>query len=138
MKVTARLLLIFGIAVLLAGCATDRRQDTLRKTVDAYANVLRWDGLAAGYPYLSPQWRDAHPLTDFERARYDQLRVATYEVQGVLPGTPDEYRQVVAIGLINRNTQTERTMLDKQTWHWDDKTHQWWLVSGLPRITSNP
>ena len=129
------LLLLLLPALLLAGCATDRRQSDLRTTVDAYGNTLRWDGLAAGFPYLSPALRARHPLSRFDASRYDQLRVSTYEVRGVLPSAPDRYRQVVAIGLINRNTQTERTILDKQTWRWDVKDKHWWLVSGLPDIT---
>ncbi len=123
------------VLLLLGGCATDRRQSDLRKTVDAYGNALRWDGLAAGFTFLSPRQRHAHPMTPFELARYAQVSVATYEVQGVLPSPPDRYRQVVAIELINRNTQVARTVLDRQTWHWSRKDKHWWLVSGLPDIS---
>ena len=129
------LLLLLLPALLLAGCVTERRQDDLRKTVDAYGNTLRWEGLVAGAAFLSPKQREQHPLSKFEIARYDQLRVSSYDVQGVLPGTADTYRQVASIGLINRNTQTARTILDKQTWRWDVKDKHWWLVSGLPDIT---
>lgn len=129
------MLLVLALPAVLGGCATERRGDELRKTLDAYAATLRWNGLAAGAVYLSPQQREEHPLSSFDIARYDQLRVSGYDVQGTLPGAADTYRQVVSIGLINRNTQTARTILDKQTWTWDAKDHHWWLASGLPNVT---
>lgn len=129
------ILLVALLPAMLGGCATERRSDDLRKTLDAYASTLRWDGLAAGAVFLSPQQRDEHPLSPFDIARYDQLRVSGYDVQGTLPGGADTYRQVVSIGLINRNTQIARTIIDKQTWKWDAKDRHWWLVSGLPNVT---
>lgn len=131
-----RLLIVSVLAAaLLAGCATDRRADALQKTLDGYATALRWDSIVAGESFVEPKLRREHPLSKFEIARYAQVRVASYEVQGTLPGTPDTYRQVVQIGLINRNTQTVRDITDKQTWRWDAKDEQWWLVSGLPDVT---
>jgi hypothetical protein len=129
------LLVLALAAVLLAGCATDRRADALRKTLDAYATALRWDSIVAGASFIEPRLLREHPLSKFEIARYAQMRVASYEVLGALPGTPDTYRQVVRIGLINRNTQTVRDITDRQTWRWDAKDQHWWLVSGLPDVT---
>jgi hypothetical protein len=131
-----RPLLVLAVsALLLDGCATDRRDDALQKVLDGYSTALRWDSIVAGATFIEPKLRSAHPLTKFEIARYAQMRVASYEVQGTLPGTPDTYRQVVEIGLINRNTQTVRDITDKQTWRWDAKDKHWWLVSGLPDVT---
>ena len=131
-----RPLLVLALSTaLLTGCATNRRGDALQKALDGYSTALRWDSLVAGEAFIEPKLRSEHPLSKFEIARYAQLRVANYEVQGTLPGTPDTYRQVVRIALINRNTQTVRNITDKQTWRWDAKDKQWWLVSGLPDVT---
>ncbi|EQD36746.1 conserved hypothetical protein, secreted [mine drainage metagenome] len=131
-----RPLLVLALSTaLLTGCATNRRGDALQKALDGYSTALRWDSLVAGEAFIAPKLRSEHPLSKFEIARYAQLRVANYEVQGTLPGTPNTYRQVVRIALINRNTQTVRNITDKQTWRWDAKDKHWWLVSGLPNVT---
>ena len=41
---------------------------------------------------------------------------------------------MVRIGIININTQAERTVVDQQTWRYDPDKHQWWLTSGLPDV----
>jgi hypothetical protein len=45
-------------------------------------------------------------------------------------------RQVVAISMVNNNTQAERTVIDRQIWHYDPETNHWWLMTGLPDITA--
>lgn len=123
------------VALLLGGCASDRQASLLEQTVSAYGATLRWDDFESALPFVDPKVLEKHPLSKLDLARYAQVRVSTYDTQGVLPAPPGEYRQIVAIGLINRNTQSERTILDRQTWHYDAKAQKWWLESGLPDIT---
>ncbi len=124
------------LALLLTGCATDRRANKLQNTLNAYASALRWDHIASGLVFVDPAVRKKNPLSQLDLGRYAQLRVSSYEVQSSLPASnPDNYRQVVEIGLINRNTQTVRHIVDRQVWHWNTKTQHWWLESGLPKVT---
>jgi hypothetical protein len=44
-------------------------------------------------------------------------------------------QQTVHISLVNNNTQSERSIVDHQTWHYDATGQHWWLTSGLPDIT---
>jgi hypothetical protein len=46
-------------------------------------------------------------------------------------------RQTATISLVNIHTQSERSVVDHQTWHYDEKTKHWWLTSGLPDITQD-
>ena len=132
-----RLAVLLGLAaaLLLGGCASDRQASALETTVSSYAATMRWDDFEAALAFVDPKVLAKHPMSKFDLARYAQVRVSTYETQGVLPSPPGEFRQIVAIGLINRNTQTERTILDHQTWRYDAKAKKWWLESGLPDIT---
>ena len=132
-----RLAAVSGLAVvlLLGGCASDRQASQLESTVSAYGATLRWDDFESALAFVDPKVLVKHPLSKFDLARYAQVRVSTYDTQGVLPSPPGEFRQIVSIGLINRNTQTERTIVDHQTWHYDAKAQKWWLESGLPDIT---
>jgi hypothetical protein len=64
------------------------------------------------------------------------VRVTGYDDgAGPVPDGENEVRQVVQIGLVNINTQSERTVVDRQTWRYDPEKKRWWLMSGLPDIT---
>jgi hypothetical protein len=128
---------VLACTLLIAGCATtDLRSSALTGTLTAYANAIRWDGFDSALQFVDPAWRAAHPLSSIDHSRYAQVRVGSYdEGEGPTPAGPDQVRQVVKIGLINKNTQAERTVIDHQTWTWDAAHNRWWLSSGLPDIT---
>ena len=133
-----RILSILAIAsmLLLAGCASQKRSDTLTATLNAYANVLRWDDFQSAAMFLDPKIRADHPLTALELARYKQVKVSQYdEGNGPLPAGENQVEQTVHIGLVNINTQFERSIVDHQTWRYDEASKHWWLTSGLPDIT---
>ncbi|MBB6248026.1 hypothetical protein [Rhodanobacter sp. A1T4] len=133
-----RILSILAIAsmLLLAGCASQKRSDTLTATLNAYANVLRWDDFQSAAMFLDPKIRADHPLTALDLARYKQVKVSQYdEGNGPLPAGENQVEQTVHIGLVNINTQFERSIVDHQTWRYDEASKHWWLTSGLPDIT---
>jgi outer membrane murein-binding lipoprotein Lpp len=133
-----RILSILAIAsmLLLAGCASQKRSDTLTATLNAYANVLRWDDFQSAAMFLDPKIRADHPLTALDMARYKQVKVSQYdEGNGPLPAGENQVEQTVHIGLVNINTQFERSIVDHQTWRYDEPSKHWWLTSGLPDIT---
>ena len=119
----------------LAGCATDIRSKSLTATLTAYANVVRWGNLSSAEEFLDPAVRAAHPLEPIDLSRFKQYRVSDYDDgQGAVPTGKDEVQQVVRIGIVNLNTQAERTLVDRQTWHYDAAAKRWWLTSGLPDL----
>jgi hypothetical protein len=128
-------LLFVLLAMLLAGCASDRRQQALTQTLHQYGATLRWGDFASAQQFLEPAYREAHPISSIDTSRYAQVRVSMYDDgQGPVPGEENEVRQIVQIGLINNNTQAERTVIDRQVWRYDPEKNKWWLTSGLPNI----
>ena len=124
--------------LLLAGCATQKRSDTLTTTLTAYGSALRWGDFQSAAQFLDPDIRLKHPLSELEIARYKQVRVSEYDDgNGPVPAGEGSVQQTVHISLINIHTQSERTIVDHQTWHYDEKAMHWWLTSGLPDITQN-
>lgn len=122
----------------LAGCATQKRSDTLTTTLNAYASTLRWGDFQSATMFIDPALRDKHPLSALDIARYKQVKVSDYDDgNGPTPAGQDTVKQTVHIGLVNIHTQTERSIVDHQTWHYDAKTNHWWLTSGLPDITQD-
>ena len=133
---TRWILLAVAALVVLGGCATDRRNESLTNTLTAYGAAVRWGTFEQASAFLDPQYRKDHPVSDLDMARYHQIRVSEYDAGGgPVPVNKFTVRQVVRIGLINVHTQAERTIIDRQTWIWDPKTSHWWLTSGLPDIT---
>ncbi len=133
-----RVLSLFAIAFVLqlSGCATQKRSDTLTTTLTAYASQVRWGDFQSAAMFIDPKIQADHPLTALDIARFKQVRVSQYDAgNGPVPAGKDEVRQTVHIGLINENTQTERSIADHQTWRYDEASKHWWLTSGLPDIT---
>ena len=123
-------------ATLCAGCATDQRNQSLLNTLNAYGSTLRWGDFQTALQFVDPKVREAKPPSALDLARYQQVRVTGYdEGAGPVPDGENQVRQVVQIGLVNRNTQAERTVIDRQTWRYDPEQKRWWLMSGLPDIT---
>lgn len=122
--------------LLLAACATQERSQSLTSTLSAYGGILRWGDFASATQFIDPEVRAKHPLTELDLARYKQVRVTEYnDDAGPVPISPTEVQQTVRISLVNIHTQAERSVIDHQTWHYDEKTKHWWLTSGLPNIT---
>ncbi|MBP1474202.1 hypothetical protein J7I44_07820 [Frateuria sp. MAH-13] len=124
------------VAMLCAGCATDQRNQALVTTLNAYASTLRWGDFRSAQQFIDPKVREANPVSSLDLARYEQVRVTGYdEGAGPVPDGENQVRQVVQISLVNVNTQSERTVVDRQSWRYDAQKKRWWLMSGLPDIT---
>jgi hypothetical protein len=128
--------ILLSTALLLSGCASDKRSDALTHTMIAYANTVRWDGFEAAFQYVDPKVREEHPLTDLDRARFKQVQVSDYDDgNGPIPVSANEVRQVVQISLTNIHTQAVRTVVDHQLWRYDPDKNHWWLETGVPDIS---
>lgn len=135
MRRIPHILLVLSI-LLLAACATQERSRSLTTTLSAYGGVLRWGDFASAAQFIDPKVRAEHPISDLDRARYKQVRVTEYDDgSGPVPISPTEVQQTVRLSVVNIHTQAERTVIDRQTWHYDEKAKHWWLTSGLPDIT---
>jgi len=135
MRRIPQLLLVLSL-LLLAACATQERSRSLTTTLSAYAGTLRWGDFASAAQFIDPKIRAEHPLSELDRARYKQVRVTEYDDgSGPVPISPTEVQQTVRLSVVNIHTQAERTIIDRQTWHYDEQAKHWWLTSGLPDIT---
>jgi len=132
-----RRIVIAGCALLLlAGCATLHKKSQLRDTtLEAYGAALRWGDFQSAWNYVDPDVRAAHPLTPQQKALYDAVRVAQYDASGPSAADEDTIQQTAQISLIVKSSQQVYSVLDHQTWRWDDKAKHWWLESGLPDIS---
>ncbi|MBN8922982.1 MAG: hypothetical protein BGP10_03080 [Rhodanobacter sp. 68-29] len=129
------LLLAASAALLLAACAQNVRNDSLVATLNAYGSAVRWNGLESGLQFVDPEVLKAHPPTDFDLARYRQVRVSDYDDgSGPVALGSEKVQQTVRISFVNIHTQAERSIVAQQVWRYDEKAKHWWLESGLPDI----
>lgn len=111
------------------------REKALTDTLLAYAATIRWGSFEQAESFVSPEYRELHPLTSLELERFKQVRITEYTDTAPMPVSDDEVRQTVEIGLVNVNTQESRTIVDRQIWIYEKKNKVWLLHSGLPDIT---
>ncbi|NIM70739.1 MAG: hypothetical protein GTN86_08940 [Xanthomonadales bacterium] len=125
------------LAVLLAsGCATDPKATSLDETLLQYETVIRWSQWDAALDFLAPEHLSEHPITPLDMERLRLFRVTQYTVRSAVPmdeGT--RVQQVVEIRMFNKNRAVERSVMDRQEWHWNEERQRWFLHSGLPDVT---
>ncbi len=119
--------------VLLAACAGKSGSGTkLNETLYAYQSTIRWGDLTGALAFVDPELREKQAPSALEERRLAQLQVAGYYVQGSQQADDGKYEQIVEIRVVNRNTQVERSLIDRQTWRWSVDDRAWYLTSGLP------
>lgn len=126
----------FLSVLLIAGCASDKSDmKKLTETLRIYSATIRWGDFAQALAFIDPEVLKQKPVSQLELDRYRQIQVGSYTESDPVVLKPGEVQVVVEIGLVNVNTQTGRSILDKQIWHWDAKQKRWWLTTGLPDVT---
>lgn len=132
-----RILCIIAVsAFALAGCATQQRSDSLTSTLNAYGSTVRWGDIQTAVQFIDPAVRAEHPISKLDLARYEQIRVTEYDTgAGPVPTGQYDVQQTAQISMVNIHTQAERSIIDRQKWHFDPVAKRWWLTSGLPDIT---
>ncbi|QWT19067.1 hypothetical protein KPL74_15100 [Bacillus sp. NP157] len=125
--------LVLASAAALSGCAADIRNDSLNRTLMAYASAIRWGDYGTAQSFVDKDYAEAHPVSSVEQSRLAQLRVTGYDDgAGPRPDGDDEVVQTVQITVVNINTQAERGLVDHQRWHYDKQKNHWVLMTGLP------
>ncbi len=128
-------ILLMSMLAWLAGCASagaGQQLGALEQAQYAYSAAVRWGDLDGAWGQLDPAYKAAHPLTPIERERYAQVQVTGYR-----PLTSESLGEglsmrLVEIGVVNRNTMTERTVRYEERWRYDATAKAWVVTSGLP------
>jgi hypothetical protein len=129
------LLLLAGI-VTLAGCATGGPKMTeLDKVQYAYSAAIRWGDFEGAWNLVDPEYREAHPMTELEFSRYQQVQISGYRELGAsIAADNTSAAREIGIGVINRNDMTERNARYTERWRYDEEAKTWWLAVGLPDL----
>ena len=137
MRLTARLTtLILTSLLALAGCTNSGpAANALDESQYAWSGAIRWGDFGGAINLVDPKVREAEPLTDLERQRYEQSRISSYRDVGadrnIEAGTAV---RSIEIGVINQHTMEQRQVRYQETWRWDEASKVWWNTSGLPDL----
>lgn len=128
---------LLATLVLLGACASTQKhaRDLLQVTLYDYSGAIRWNRPDAAAKWLDPEIASIQPKA-IALERFQQVQITGYDVRGSEMLSPEKYAQVVEIRLINKHTQAERAVVDRQVWRYDADKRQWWLTTGLPDITA--
>ena len=101
-----------------------------------YGAAIRWNEFEKAQDYVDPAVRQQRPMSELETERLKQIQVTGYEVKTRDVGADGSIEQTVEIRVVNRNTQIERIVTDRQTWRRDATGKGYWLLSGLPDFSA--
>lgn len=122
------------VLALQAQALGNRRGKQLVELQSAYAQAIRWGEFEQAWQLVDPEYRQAHPLTDFVLARYGQVQIAGYRDLGTTSDGRTEAVRLVEIRVINRNTMAERSVRHRERWRYDEAAKRWWVADGLPDL----
>jgi hypothetical protein len=124
-----------ALCLLLSACAPTRNA-SLDTTLRGYANFIRWSDFDKAASVVDPKYLAEHPMTRLDIERYHQVEVTRYDdAQPVILGD-GTVTVLVSIDLINRHSQVQRSITDRQVWRYDEESKRWLITSGLPNITA--
>jgi hypothetical protein len=130
-------LLVLLLAALLGGCASGggTQRDALDRAQYAWSAAVRWNDFEGAVNLIDPDKREDLAPTPLEMERFKQVQISGYrDVGSDLDMKAGVAVRDIQIGVINRHTQSERTVRYRESWRWDPTAKAWWITSGLPDL----
>lgn len=123
------------LSLLLSSCGgKSTKKRNLDSTLYKYASFIRWSDFDAALGYLEPGKKDLQP-SSFELQKLKQFKVSRYTEAPIKPGKEENtILQSVEIQMYNIHNNHTKTILDHQTWEYNDELKQWFLTSGIPQL----
>ncbi len=140
MRRTLQILLIAlfaltSVSALAAEQKTTRKQrKELEETQVKYDATMRWGTVEDALPYLDPDYARAHPMTELELRRFEQVKISSYRAGDNVPLPDGRVGRNAEVRVINNNTQSERTVRVREIWRWDAEGKRWLQANGLPDL----
>ncbi len=131
------LLLMLAFAILPLSVEAKRASKTdkaLEVSLKTYGLAVRWNDFEAASESLDPLLVNVERFSELDEAYYKNFQISGYSLKTSVYTDPAHYTQRIELRIIDKDTQVERTKIDKQTWRYDALSKRWWLTSGLPTL----
>lgn len=131
----AALSLLVLLSTFSVSALAKSKMEQLQSNQYAWSGAIRWGDFEGALSLIDPAYREAHPVSDLELKRYEQVQITAYRERN---SSADKKGGIamrdIEIGVVNRHTQAERTVRYREEWRWNDTDKNWWLVTGLPDL----
>ena len=120
----------------LVACSTSSAEKSRSEAFKQYETIIRWSQWDAAADFLAPEYLEENPISRLDMDRLRLFRVTSYTLRSA--AVYDEgmtATQTVEIKMFNNTQAVERTIIDEQTWRYDETSQRWRLYSGLPDPT---
>lgn len=115
-------------SLVLAACSHDFALMKLEDQLAGYGAAVRWGLYQRALDYLA---RVPEPVPDFRLLK--NIKVTSYQPVFRKEETGEKkLRQTVEIRYVHLEHLVEKTLIDEQTWTYDEDRDRWRLESGLP------
>jgi hypothetical protein len=119
-----------GVCLVLSACAHDMGQMKKDEALNAYRTAIRWGAFELARAQQSGQ-AQGHKVSD----ELSDVHVTGYDVVSSQQARDTEsLHQRVAIRYYRDGDVVERTVMDDQSWRYDEEKGQWVIDSPLPRF----
>jgi len=128
-------LLLALMVVAPANAAGKRKKSSqLESMQGAYAAAIRWGEFEQAWELVDPVYRAAHPMTELEFERYQQVQISGYTDKNSSVAEDGAVIRNMELRVINKHTMAERSLRYREEWRWDPEAKRWWLAVGLPDL----
>lgn len=125
------LIAILLLAGLLSGCQGEKRKNLMDQTLRLYERSIKWGA------FLDAQTLLLEIENPLKPGEMKEIKVTSYEVlQQQIGGDFERLDQVVEIKFFHEQQGTVHTLIDNQTWVYDEESETWLLQSGMPDFNS--
>jgi hypothetical protein len=114
----------------LLSCAETKRNAILDDSLTMYEKAIRWSEFGRAAKYLkNPENTDL--------SRLEGIKVTSYQPTGRdVSESGLTIEESVKIKFTLAGNQTEKTIVDRQTWKYDEEKNRWYLTTSLPDFTA--
>ncbi|MBP7370981.1 MAG: hypothetical protein KA902_06020 [Arenimonas sp.] len=127
-------ILCVAIPCMAWASSASKAQKVLDASLTSYQLAIRWNDFEAAISSLDPEIKVEDDFSEHVEATFKEFQIVSYNVKSAAWPQTNVYQQRVAIEIIDINTQVVKTIIDKQTWRYDELAKRWWLTSGLPKL----
>jgi hypothetical protein len=127
-----------ALLLCISNVAIGKRAQTkqLDAALSKYASSIRWNEFEMAWGFVDPKYRQENPINELDKKRFKLIEITGYDEKTRDFLEDGSVELDVEIRLINRNTQIERVIENRQIWRWDAKDKRWWLTTGLPDFSA--
>lgn len=130
-------ILLLGL-VAVVGCASYAKTNQMTKFTtisENYEAAIRWFDFDAADSFRKDSINRSNPL-DFKHLK--RIEVISYEVKKIVPIEDEEQiirvGQVVEIKYYKIDDLVIKTIVDNQSWEYDQESENWYLTSEFPEF----